>query len=82
MPVLRSVMPSVCVTVTLALTAGCAGSIAGSSGESGGQGFAYGADQQEVTASIEGLDPVTLTYQPASSSPDDTAAPSAQAFKE
>jgi TRAP-type C4-dicarboxylate transport system substrate-binding protein len=66
----------------LALLTGCAGSIAGSSGESGGQGFAYGADQQEVTAAIEGLDPVTLTYQPASSSPDDTAAPSAQAFKD
>src|SRR5690606_38912303 len=64
---------------------GCAGSSSAtseSSGSSGGTGFAYGASQDEITEAIADLDPVTLVYQPASNSPDYTAAPSAQAFKD
>lgn len=66
----------------LALTAGCAGSIGASSSGPAGEGFAYGADQDEVNEIIADLEPVKLTYQPASASPDDTAAPSARAYKD
>ncbi|SLM99168.1 hypothetical protein [Brevibacterium yomogidense] len=66
----------------LALTAGCAGSIGASASGPAGEGFAYGADQDEVNEAIAELEPVKLTYQPASSSPDDTGAPSALAYKE
>ena len=66
----------------LALTAGCAGSIGASASGPAGEGFAYGADQDEVNEAIAELEPVKLTYQPASGSPDDTAAPSARAYQE
>ncbi|GAA4513854.1 TRAP transporter substrate-binding protein DctP [Brevibacterium yomogidense] len=66
----------------LALTAGCAGSIGASASGEAGEGFEYGAIQDEVNEVIADLDPVTLVYQPASSSPDDTGAPSALAYKE
>ena len=66
----------------LALTAGCAGSIGASTSGEAGEGFDYGATQDEVNEVIADLDPVKLVYQPASSSPDDTGAPSALAYKE
>ena len=80
----RRALALIAASGSLALVTGCAGTIAASPDSSGatGGGFAYGASQDEITEAIADLDPVTLVYQPASSSPDDTAAPSAQAFKD
>ena len=80
----RRALALIAASGCLALVTGCAGTIAASPDSSGatGGGFAYGASQDEITEAIADLDPVTLVYQPASSSPDDTAAPSAQAFKD
>ena len=68
--------------LALVLTA-CAGSAGGSSaaGEAG-DGFAYGASDEEVAAALEGLDPVTITYQVPATSPDSPQAPLGTEFKE
>jgi TRAP-type C4-dicarboxylate transport system substrate-binding protein len=56
----------------------CAGSIGGGSGGAGGgEGFEYGASQEEVDAVLEGLEPVTLTFQPGAASAESIMSPAA-----
>lgn len=66
------------------LLAGCAGS-AGAGGDVGSAdhaGLAFGAGQNEVNEAIEGLEPVTLVYQPEATSPESSGARAAEQFKE
>ena len=71
--------------LTFALSS-CAGS-AGSGGGGGGggdagSGFEYGASQEDVNAAIEGLDPITITFQPSAASQNSVMAPAGTVFKE
>ena len=66
----------------LTLVTGCAGGGGAAGEDATSEGFEYGADQEQVNELVADLDPVTLVYQPASASADDTAAPSARAYKE
>lgn len=73
-------MAALAAVASLGLSA-CGGSV-GDSEEASDEGFEYGASQEEVDTALEGLDPVTLTYQPAAASQNSLLAPAAQAFKE
>lgn len=54
---------------------GCAGSAGQSSETEGsGSGYAFGASEEEIAAAIADLEPVTLTYQSAASSPNSVQA--------
>lgn len=71
----------------LALTLGaCAGSAgtgeSGGGGGEAGEGFAYDAAQEDVDAAVADLDPVEITFQPSSASPDSVMAPAGTVFKE
>src|SRR5699024_9002920 len=62
---------------------GCGGSSASGTSDGGaGEGFEYGASQEEVNELIEELEPVTLTYQPGTSSQNSPTADNALAFME
>lgn len=74
---LAAVLPA-----SLLLVSGCGGS-AGSPGEgTSTEGFEFGAAQNEVNAAIDGLDPVTLTFQPYSGSTAETMSLAEEAFIE
>lgn len=68
----------------LLLLTSCAGGVGGGSdnAESIGDGFEYGAEQSIVEEAIDGLEPVTLTYQPTAASPESKAAPAIFGFKD
>lgn len=70
------------VATALALTA-CGGQ-ADSADASGGDPieFEYGAPQDEVSALVKDLEPVTLTYQPPAASPDSAMAKSSLMWKD
>src|SRR5690625_3685921 len=72
------------LAVALGACAGSAGTGAGGSGgeAEAGSGFAYDAPQEEVDAAIADLDPVEITFQPSSASPDSVMAPAGTVFKE
>ena len=71
--------------LTFALSS-CAGSaVSGGGGGGGGDagsGFEYGASQEDVNAAIEGLDPITITFQPSAASQNSVMAPAGTVFKE
>lgn len=61
----------------------CGGSTSGGTTDSGGgDGFDYGAPQEQVNEITENLEPVTLTYQPGTSSQNSPTADNALAFME
>jgi TRAP-type C4-dicarboxylate transport system substrate-binding protein len=69
-------------TVTALLLSSCGGSAGSDASAGSGEGFEYGAPQEEVNEAIEDLEPVTLTYQPGTSSPNTPTAANALAFIE
>src|SRR5690606_26152169 len=75
----RRMLGAAALTGTAALVlSACAGSIGGGSGGAGGgEGFEYGASQEEVDAVLEGLEPVTLTFQPGAASAESIMSPAA-----
>ena len=70
------------LALTLGACAGSAGAGGGGGGGEAGEGFAYDAPQEDVDAAIADLDPVTITFQPSSASPDSVMAPAGTVFKE
>lgn len=77
---IRPFLTGSAVFAGLTLLAGCGGAV-GSGGASGtADGFTYGAAQEEVSAAVAELDPVTLKIQPYAASPDAEAAVAEQSF--
>ena len=58
-----SVVTTGAALALLTACAGGAGDEGNAGGDGGGEGFAYGAEQSEVDAVLEGLEPVQLTLQ-------------------
>ncbi|WP_453974688.1 TRAP transporter substrate-binding protein DctP [Brevibacterium pityocampae] len=71
------------LTFALSSCAGSAGS-GGGGGDGGdaGSGFEYGASQEDVNSAIEGLDPITIKFQPSAASQNSVMAPAGTVFKE
>lgn len=78
---IRTVGTALSAVAALAVS-GCAGGAAASNGASPGDGFEYGASQNEVHATLEDLEPVTLTYQPSAASPNSAVGIGTLAFKD
>ncbi|WP_295690506.1 C4-dicarboxylate ABC transporter substrate-binding protein [uncultured Brevibacterium sp.] len=72
------------LTFALSSCAGSAGSGGGGGGDGGdaGSGFEYGASQEDVNSAIEGLDPITIKFQPSAASQNSVMAPAGTVFKE
>lgn len=66
----------------LLLLSACSGNAEGDTAQTGGEGFAYGAEQEEVNEVIADLEPVTLNYQSPASSEDHILAQSTIQFKD
>src|SRR5699024_1311496 len=78
----RLMVPLALVSTAALVLSGCAGAAGGAGSDSGGgDGFAHGAAQEEVDAVLADLEPVTLKYQPAASSPNSIMAPATHAYK-
>ncbi|WP_101652920.1 C4-dicarboxylate ABC transporter substrate-binding protein [Brevibacterium ihuae] len=68
------------LALTLTACAGSAGS--GSGGGERGEGYAFGASQEEISAAIEDLEPVTVDYQIPATSMQSPQSPMGTHFKE
>ena len=66
----------------LFLITACGGAGEANESSAGGEGYEFGAPQEEVDAIIADLDPVTLTFQPYSASPEAVGAAGDLAFIE
>lgn len=69
------------IPIGVLLLSACGGSVGDDSADLG-EGFEYGASDDEVHALIDGLEPVTISYQPSAPSPDAPSAPGGTVVKE